>query len=94
LASLSEAGSTHKVVPFVVDCVSTNSSIDAVSKVVGQGSKVAYLLPIKSNNPDAAPGSDISMEPPVDRLPNGVEAVGVKTVFYQSVCPQYCIFNV
>ncbi|KAF8579970.1 GroES-like protein [Ramaria rubella] len=75
-----------KPIKYAVDCVTAESSLKQVSKVVGKGSVVSLLLPIKEGTSvTAAPGQRMWMEVPQDRNPfvEGVELVGTKTFTYQ-----------
>lgn len=81
--------STHgQPVKYVVDCVAAESTLQQVAKVVGKGSIVSILLPIKEGaTVTGTPGGAMWMELPKDRnpFPEGVELVGTKTFTYQSV---------
>lgn len=81
--------STHgQPVKYVVDCVAAESTLQQIAKVVGKGSIVSILLPIKEGSTvTGASGGAMWMELPKDRnpFPEGVELVGTKTFTYQNV---------
>jgi len=80
------AATRGQPVKYVVDCVSAESTLQQVAKVVGRGSIVSLLLPIKEGSAvTGAPGARMWMELPQDRNPfsEGVETVGTRTFTFQ-----------
>lgn len=78
---LAEAGGPIEV---VLDTISDEgNSLKPISQVVGNSSKVAYLLPVRVGNPGAVSGvkrtTDLS-------FPDGAKLIAVGAKYYQKVC--------
>jgi NADPH:quinone reductase-like Zn-dependent oxidoreductase len=86
------ASTNGQLVKYAVDCVTAEVTLQKIAKVVGKGSIVALLLPIKEGSTvtGAGPGGQMWSELPEDRnpFPREVELVGTKTFTYQNVRQQ------
>lgn len=68
---------------YVFDTISEEEySLKPITKIVGKGSKVAWLLPARTGGHGSVSGvsHDLTL-----RFPDGVEVLGVKTFYYQKV---------
>ncbi|KAF5385380.1 hypothetical protein D9615_001071 [Tricholomella constricta] len=69
-------------VPLSVDCISTDTTLDTLAKVISPTGKVAFLLPFKKGNTLTAKHVDeMKMEPPKDNGPfaKTTKLIGVRT---------------
>lgn len=73
----------------MLDCITTFSTITAISEIIDPNSGVlALLLPIKEGDKVTGPaGSTMHMQIPehYEALPSGVKVVGVETFKYAQV---------
>lgn len=82
VASLLE-GTPHEHVPFVVDCTSDVATFGPLSRIVGQGSKVAVLTPVRRGAFGATNALVANDEiPKLAKWEEGVELVAVKSFSY------------
>ncbi|KDQ09136.1 hypothetical protein BOTBODRAFT_138161 [Botryobasidium botryosum FD-172 SS1] len=81
---ITEAASGN--VKYAVDCITAEGSLAQIAKVVGKGSRVAYLLPVKQGNKvTGAADAEMFSEIPAANNPfaEGVETVVTRTFEYQ-----------
>ncbi len=68
---------------YVFDTIGDEEySLKPITKVVGEGSKVAYLLPIRTGGHGSVSGVSRELTLP---FPDGVQTIGVGTFSYQKV---------
>ncbi|THH31699.1 hypothetical protein EUX98_g2471 [Antrodiella citrinella] len=73
-------------VPLVFDTIADeDNSLRLISQVVSDGSKVAYLLPVREGGHGAVHG--VKWKPDGVAFPKGVELVAVATRLYQKASP-------
>ncbi len=83
----SAVGNDGKVL-ITVDCITTETTLDILGKIVSPLGKVALLLPIKEGNAvSGAPGQEMYFEVRQDKnpFPKSTEIIYVKTFTYHQV---------
>lgn len=80
-------------VKIAVDPIASKTSLAALTELIGHGSKLAILLPVKDGDGIVGhPGSKMTLGIPeaVEAMFEGVELLGVRTFLWQSVSHSSC----
>lgn len=81
-----QGGAGAGVVPYIIDCIgSLEGTLTPLSKIAGEGTKVAIMLPVITTHASATQAPEYEMDVSkvlVGQWKEGVELKGVRTHFY------------